>query len=157
VTGTVGAAGVGVAVGLALMLPMEAGIPIPIPSDLVMLAVGARIGAGDLPLWAGVVLFEVVAVVATTTLFLLARGPGYGLIRRVGPRVGLTAARLSRATDAIERRGRTALMIAAEGGRSEIATLLLARGADPSLKDKAGKRAADLTSLSLLRERLTVP
>jgi uncharacterized protein len=52
-------------------------------------------------------------------------------------------------------RGRTALMIAAEGGRAEIANLLLARGADPSLKDKAGKRAADLTILSSLRERLT--
>ena len=51
-------------------------------------------------------------------------------------------------------RGRTALMIAAEGGRAEIATVLLARGADPSLKDKAGKRAADLTALSSLRERL---
>jgi uncharacterized protein len=54
-------------------------------------------------------------------------------------------------------RGRTALMIAAEGGRAEIVALLLARGADPSLKDQAGKRAADLTSLSSLRERLTVP
>src|SRR6266404_5950362 len=42
-------------------------------------------------------------------------------------------------------RGRTALMIAAEGGRAEIANLLLARGADPSVKDKAGKSAADLT------------
>jgi ankyrin repeat protein len=52
-------------------------------------------------------------------------------------------------------RGRTALMIAAEGGRSEIVSLLLARGADPSLTDKAGKRAADLTVLSSLRERLT--
>ena len=52
-------------------------------------------------------------------------------------------------------RGRTALMIAAEGGHAEIANLLLARGADPSLKDKAGKRAADLTVLSALRERLT--
>jgi ankyrin repeat protein len=52
-------------------------------------------------------------------------------------------------------RGRTALMIAAEGGHAEIADLLLARGADPSLKDKAGKRAADLTVLSALRERLT--
>ncbi len=51
-------------------------------------------------------------------------------------------------------RGRTALMIAAEGGHAEIADLLLARGADPSLKDKAGKRAADLTVLSSLRERL---
>jgi ankyrin repeat protein len=54
-------------------------------------------------------------------------------------------------------RGRTALMIAAEGGHAEIANLLLARGADPSLKDKAGKRAADLTVLSALRERLTTP
>src|SRR5882757_2516670 len=54
-------------------------------------------------------------------------------------------------------RGRTALMIAAEGGRAEIANLLLARGADPSLKDKAGKSAADLTVLSPLRERLTLP
>jgi ankyrin repeat protein len=51
-------------------------------------------------------------------------------------------------------RGRTALMIAAEGGRAEIANLLLAHGADPLLKDKAGKRAADLTVLSSLRERL---
>jgi ankyrin repeat protein len=54
-------------------------------------------------------------------------------------------------------RGRTALMIAAEGGHAEIADLLLAKGADPSLKDKAGKRAADLTVLSSLRERLARP
>jgi ankyrin repeat protein len=52
-------------------------------------------------------------------------------------------------------RGRTALMIAAEGGHAEIAGLLVERGADPTLKDKAGKRAADLTQLSSLRERLT--
>ncbi len=52
-------------------------------------------------------------------------------------------------------RGRTALMIAAEGGHAEIADLLLKRGADPALKDKAGKRAADLTVLTSLRERLT--
>ena len=54
-------------------------------------------------------------------------------------------------------RGRTALMIAAEGGHAEIASLLLVRGADPSLKDNAGKRAADLSSLSLLRDRLSTP
>jgi ankyrin repeat protein len=56
-----------------------------------------------------------------------------------------------------DNRGRTALMIAAEGGHADIAGLLLARGADPSLKDRAGKRAADLTVLSSLRERLTAP
>ena len=54
-------------------------------------------------------------------------------------------------------RGRTALMIAAEGGHEEIATMLVARGADASLKDKAGKRAADLTRLTSLREKLMRP
>ena len=52
-------------------------------------------------------------------------------------------------------RGRTALMIAAEGGRPDVANLLLTRGADSSLRDYAGKRAADLTTLTSLRERLT--
>jgi ankyrin repeat protein len=54
-------------------------------------------------------------------------------------------------------RGRTALMIAAEGGHAEIAALLVARGADAAMRDRAGKRAADLTSLSSLRERLATP
>jgi uncharacterized protein len=52
-------------------------------------------------------------------------------------------------------RGRTALMIAAEGGRGEVVNLLLARGADPTLKDKVGKRAADLAGPASLREKLT--
>jgi ankyrin repeat protein len=46
-------------------------------------------------------------------------------------------------------------MIAAEGNRSEVVKVLLAHGADPAIKDKAGKRAADLTVLSALRETLT--
>jgi len=53
-------------------------------------------------------------------------------------------------------RGRTALMIAAEGNRPEIVKVLLAHGADPAIKDKTGKRAADLTVLSALRETLTL-
>lgn len=52
-------------------------------------------------------------------------------------------------------RGRTALMIAAEGNHVEIARLLLTHGADSSLRDKAGKGAADLTTISALREVLT--
>jgi ankyrin repeat protein len=54
-------------------------------------------------------------------------------------------------------RGRTALMIAAEGGHAELVALLLERGADPAIKDRAGKRAADLTTLTSLRERLATP
>ncbi|WP_426440717.1 ankyrin repeat domain-containing protein [Bradyrhizobium genosp. P] len=51
-------------------------------------------------------------------------------------------------------RGRTALMIAAEGNHPAIVKALLSHGADPALTDKAGKHAADLTVLSALREEL---
>jgi membrane-associated protein len=105
------AGGIGAAAGIALLLPMEAGVPIPVPADLVMLAVGARVGAGDIPLAAAVLAFEMVAIVGTTALFLAARGPGHAVIRRLGPRLGLTPGRLGRATSLIERRGRPALAL----------------------------------------------
>jgi uncharacterized protein len=57
--------------------------------------------------------------------------------------------------DAIDNRGRTALMIAAELGRSEIVETLLARGADRAITDKGGKRAADLAANAGVRERLS--
>ena len=104
-------AGVGAIAGLALMVPMEAGVPIPIPSDLVMLAVGARVGAGDIPLWVAVLAFEAVSVVGTTALFLAARGPGHALLARLGPRLGLTEARMTRATSLIARRGQPVLAV----------------------------------------------
>lgn len=106
-----GAAGVGAIGGLAVMLPMEAGIPVPLPADLVMLGVGARVGAGDLPLWAAVMAFEAVAVIGTAMLLLAARGPAHSALVRVGPRLGLTASRLARASALVERRGSVALMI----------------------------------------------
>jgi membrane protein DedA with SNARE-associated domain len=105
------AGGIGAAAGIALLVPMEAGVPIPIPADLVMLAVGARVGAGDIPLAVAVLAFEAVAVVGTTALFLAARGPGHAAVRRFGPRLGLTPARLDRATGLIERRGWLALAV----------------------------------------------
>jgi hypothetical protein len=95
--------GISPVAGIALMLPMEAGIAIPIPSDLVMLAVGARVSAGDIPLPVAVPAFEAVAIAGTSALFLAARGPGHGLARRLCPRIGFTQARLDRL-----RRDRTA-------------------------------------------------
>lgn len=103
------AVSVGAVAGIALLLPMEAGVPVPVPADLVMLAVGARVSAGGIALPVAVAAFEAVAIVGTTALFLAARGPGHAVIRRLGPRLGLSPARLGRATSLIERRGRLAL------------------------------------------------
>jgi uncharacterized protein len=56
--------------------------------------------------------------------------------------------------DDADNRGRTALMIAAELNHAEAVDLLIARGADKTLKDKEGKRASDLTTLTALRDKL---
>jgi ankyrin repeat protein len=56
--------------------------------------------------------------------------------------------------DAIDNRGRTALMIAAELGHGEIVDLLLGRGADRSIVDKSGKRAGDLAANDGIREKI---
>jgi ankyrin repeat protein len=53
-----------------------------------------------------------------------------------------------------DNRGRTALMIAAELDHAAAVDVLLAHGADKSLKDKQGKAASDLTSLTALRAEL---
>jgi membrane protein DedA with SNARE-associated domain len=90
---------------------MQAGIPIPLPFDLVLLFVGERAAAGAIRLWLAVIALEVVALVGTAALFLACRGPGNALITRLGPRVGLTRERMTRATAVIERRGRPALAI----------------------------------------------
>jgi ankyrin repeat protein len=57
--------------------------------------------------------------------------------------------------DAVDNRGRTALMIAAELGRGPIVEALLGRGADRSIADRSGKRALDLAANASVRERLT--
>ena len=57
--------------------------------------------------------------------------------------------------DAVDNRGRTALMIAAELGRAAIVEALLKRGADRAIADKAGKRAGDLAADASLRATLS--
>jgi len=89
------------------------------------------------------------------TLLMWASGPDENVAEAQALEVVSYLADADARIDDRDARGRTALMIAAEGNRSEIAKLLLAHGADPTLRDKAGKRAADLTVLSSLRETLT--
>jgi len=89
------------------------------------------------------------------TLLMWASGPDESAPEPQAIKVVRQLLDLGARIDDRDARGRTALMIAAEGGHGGIAHLLLARGADPELKDKDGKRAADLTVLTSLRERLT--
>jgi uncharacterized protein len=58
------------------------------------------------------------------------------------------------AIDAVDNRGRTALMIAAELGRAAIVEFLLGRGADRTIADKHGQRAADLAASESVRAKL---
>jgi membrane protein DedA with SNARE-associated domain len=111
VSGAAGAAGAGGLTALALLLPMEAGVPIPLPADLVMFTVGQQVAAGRFPLWLAVAGFEAIAALGTTALFVLCRGPAYRIIARLGPRLGLTEARLRRAAALAEARGRPGLAI----------------------------------------------
>src|SRR5215469_14111900 len=104
-------AGLSGSLALVLLLPMEAGVPIPVPADLVMFTVGERVGAGKFPLWLAVTGFEVIAVAGTAALFLACRGPAQRAIATFGPRLGLTTARLSRATTLAEARGRPGLAV----------------------------------------------
>jgi ankyrin repeat protein len=88
------------------------------------------------------------------TLLMWASGPDESAPEPQAIKVVQEMLDLGARIDDRDARGRTALMIAAEGGHAGIADLLLARGADPALKDKDGKRAADLTVLTSLQERL---
>ena len=56
--------------------------------------------------------------------------------------------------DAVDDRGRTALMIAADLGHAELADMLVKRGADRNLRDKAGKTALDLAANGSVRDML---
>ena len=51
-------------------------------------------------------------------------------------------------------RGRTALMIAAERGHTEVAVLLLAAGASRTTRDNEGKTASDFANDTALRALL---
>ena len=93
------------------LLVVESGVPLPVPGDVLMLLVGERAAAHALPLWLAVVGLEAVVVAGTAALFFAARGPGRGVVRRFGARVGLTPARLDRASTELERRGEVAIAV----------------------------------------------
>lgn len=104
-------AGVGVPALFGGITVIEAGIPLPIPGDVLMLLVGERAAANDVPVWLAAVGLEAAVLLGTGLLFFAARGPLRGAISRFGPRVGLTSERLGRATSALEHKGQAAIAV----------------------------------------------
>lgn len=105
------AGGVGAGAALGLLALTEAGVPLLIPGDLLMLLLGERAAAGALPLWVSILAAEAVAFLGVAILFLLVRGPAAAVVRRLGPRVGMTRERLARVNGIIERRGLGAVAV----------------------------------------------
>jgi membrane protein DedA with SNARE-associated domain len=102
----------GVGLLFAIILLKEIGLPIPVPGDLLMLVAGARAALGFLPLWAVLLAATAAGVLGALVQYWLARGPGRGFLYRFGRYVGLTPARLDRATDSVRGRGWLAVALA---------------------------------------------
>jgi membrane-associated protein len=126
--------GLGLPAVAGVLTAMEAGVPIPVPSDLVVLVLGERASAGRVPVLAAVIVLEAVAVAGTALLFFAARGPGQAVLARYGPRVGLTAARLNRASAVVRRRGPTALVVGRGTPGLRTVTVVAAGGSGLTLR-----------------------
>jgi membrane protein DedA with SNARE-associated domain len=149
------AAGAGGVTGsLGLLVLSECGIPMPVPADVLMLLVGERAAAGVLPLWLAALAFALIAAVGTSTLFLLARGPGQAVLARLGPRVGLGAERIERVSAALARRGRHALAVGR--GTPGLRTLTVVASASSALPARVALPLLVLGSTVFLEAHLVL-
>ena len=102
----------GVLLLFAILLLKEIGIPVPIPGDLLMLLAGARAATGNLSLLEVLLAATVAGFIGAFIQYFLARGPGRNAIYRFGKYVGLTPARLDKASATVKSRGWVAIALA---------------------------------------------
>jgi len=102
----------GLAAIFVVMLLKSVGVPIPIPADLIVLTAAVRVAQGKLGLWQAFVVILVATVVGGVIQFVLARGPGRGLLKRFGRYIGLTEARLNAASEKVKKGGLVAITLA---------------------------------------------
>ena len=88
-----------------LLLIKGVGVPIPIPADVILLAAAVGAAQGKFNLWLAIVLIVIAIVSGGTVQYLLARGPGRGVLFRFGRYLGLTPARLEAASARVEKGG----------------------------------------------------
>jgi membrane-associated protein len=102
----------GLAALFVLLLIKTIGIPIPIPADLIILKAAARVAQGKLNVWQTFIAILVALVIGGLIQFLLARGPGRGLLYRFGRYIGLTTPRLYAASVRVKKGGALGICIA---------------------------------------------
>ncbi len=102
----------GLAAIFIILLVKTIGIPIPIPADLIILTAAARVAQGKLILWQALIAILIALVLGGLIQFVLARGPGRGLLYRFGRYIGLTSPRLDAASARIKKGGAPGISIA---------------------------------------------
>jgi membrane protein DedA with SNARE-associated domain len=102
----------GLAAVFVIMLSKAIGIPIPIPGDVVVLALGAHVAAGKVPLADVFVALLVAIVLGSTLQFLVARGVGRRAVYRFGRYLGMTESRLDAAAQVVKRSGPVGIGVA---------------------------------------------
>jgi len=101
----------GVAAIFIVLLVKSLGVPIPIPADLIILTAALRAAQGKLILWQALIAILLALVVGGLIQFVLARGPGRGLLYRFGRYIGLTSPRLDAASDKVKKGGIPAISL----------------------------------------------
>jgi membrane protein DedA with SNARE-associated domain len=95
------------------LLTKSVGFPIPIPADVILLATAAGVAQRKFILWQAAVVVLVAMVLGGYVQFLLARGPGRGVLFRFGRYVGLTPARVEAVSSRIKKGGIFGMSISA--------------------------------------------
>ncbi len=95
----------GLAAIFLVLLVKSIGVPIPIPADLIILTAGARVAQGKLVWWQICTAIFLAIALGGFIQFMVARGPGRGLLYRFGRYVGLTTPRLDSASEKIKKGG----------------------------------------------------
>ena len=102
----------GLAAVFLIMLMKTMGVPLPIPGDLIILTAAVRVAQGKLVGWQVFFAILLALLLGGLIQFVLARGPGRGLLYRFGRYVGLTKPRIDAAAEKIRKGGVPGLTVA---------------------------------------------
>lgn len=102
----------GLAAIFVILLVKSIGIPVPIPADLIILTAAVRVSQGKLVLWQTIIVILIALVLGGLIQFVLARGPGRGLLYRFGRYIGLTSLRLDAASNKVKKGGMLGISLA---------------------------------------------